>query len=332
MPPSHTRGRPFERAWHAALYGPKGFYRTAAPAEHFRTSAHASALLAQALARLAHGCGLRRVVDIGSGRGELLQALTDVDPGLELVGVDVRPRPAGLPPSAGWLVAPGGSALPDLGSAVEGALVVANEWLDDVPCPVLEVDDRGYLRVVHAAPNGSQSLEGSPTASELEWMRRWWPVEGAPAGTRVEVGLPRDLAWAALVRQARDSVLVAIDYAHRAPSRPAAGTLLGFRAGRPVAPVPDGSRDITAHVAMDAVAEAAPEVTSSVLTTQREGLRALGITAEQPPHALATQDPAAYLAALARAGQADELLSRGGLGGFAWLVQSRGPRLPALGS
>ncbi|TGA91604.1 hypothetical protein E4099_28155, partial [Streptomyces palmae] len=63
-----------------ALYGPGGFFRRPeGPAGHFRTSVHASARYAEAVAEL-----LRRVdtalgrpaelalVDIGAGRGELL--------------------------------------------------------------------------------------------------------------------------------------------------------------------------------------------------------------------------------------------------------------------
>ena len=318
--------QPFDRAWHDALYGPRGFYRATSPAEHFRTSVHASPLMAQALARLARACGLRRVLDIGSGRGELLHALADADPDLELVGVDVVPRPAGLATSARWVVSPGGAELPPLDSV--NALVVAHEWLDDVPCPVLEVDTRGRLRVVEVSPEGSQRLAGSPTPAELAWVARWWPVDGAVAGTRVEVGLPRDLAWARLVSAASGSVLLAVDYSHHASTRPAGGTLMGYRAGRRVAPVPDGSCDITAHVALDAVAAAAGPVTASVLTTQRAALRALGLDAAPPSHDLAARDPGAYLAALARAGEGAELLARDGLGGFGWLLQSRGPLLP----
>jgi len=86
--------RPWHDAWQDALYGPAGFYRSAAPADHFRTSVHASPVLAQALSRLARACGLGRLVDVGSGRGELLAAVADVDPGLTLVGVDVVDRPA----------------------------------------------------------------------------------------------------------------------------------------------------------------------------------------------------------------------------------------------
>ena len=319
--------QPFDRAWHDALYGPAGFYRRASPAQHFRTSVHASPLMAKALARLARGCGLRRVLDIGSGRGELLPALADVDPDLELVGVEVVPRPADLPTSARWVLSPGGGALPPLDAA--NALVVAHEWLDNVPCPVLEVDALGALRVVEVSPQGQQCLAGAPTAAELDWVARWWPVEGAVEGTRIEVGLPRDLAWARLVRAAGGSVLLAVDYSHNASTRPAGGTLMGYRAGRPVPPIPDGSCDITAHVALDAVAAATSGlVTASVLTTQRAALRALGVDARSPSHDLATRDPVAYLAALARAGEGAELLAPGGLGGFSWLLQSRGPVLP----
>ena len=44
-----------------------------------------------------------------------------------------------------------------------------------------------------------------------------------------------------------------VDYGHARADRPAAGTLTGYREGRQVAPVPDGSCDLTAHVAMDSL-------------------------------------------------------------------------------
>lgn len=328
----------WDEAWQHALYGPQGFYLSAAPAAHFRTSVHASPLLAEALARLARACGLGRVIDIGSGRGELLHALADADPDLELIGVDVDvvERPPWLPPRARWVRSPGGAQLPGLGGLASGALVVAHEWLDDVPCPVLEVDGRGRLRVVQVGWDGAEHPGGDPTPVQLAWVHRWWPVDAAVPGDRVEVGLPRDLAWAALVAQAEGSVLLAVDYAHALGSRPTSGTLVGYRRGAVVDPVPDGSCDLTAHVALDAAGAAAADgtqVRSTVLTTQRDALTALGVDAARPQHELAAKDPAAYLAALSRCGQAGELLARDGLGGFGWLVQSRGPQLPAgLGS
>ena len=317
--------RPWELAWHDALYGADGFYRSQAPAEHFRTSVHATALMAGALARLAAECGLRRVVDVGSGRGELLTALADADPGLSLLGVDVVARPPGLPTSADWLVAPGGA---DVGADLDArdALVVAHEWLDDVPCPVLQVDDAGALRVVEVEDDGTEHLGAAAPVAEREWAARWWP-ETRP-GARVEVGLPRERAWADLTARAEGSVLLAVDYAHDREHRPGAGTLVGYRDGRPVPAVPDGGCDITAHVALDALDALDAEGGGGVRTTQRRALQALGVDGARPPPALATRDPMAYLTALTRAGEAAELLDPDGLGGFGWLLVSRGPALP----
>jgi hypothetical protein len=65
----------------------------------------------------------------------------------------------------------------------------------------------------------------------------------------------------------------------------------------------------------------------AVLRTQREALGALGVTGARPPLALASTDPAGYVRALARAGEAAELTDPSGLGGFLWLEQP----VPAAG-
>ncbi|RQX04803.1 hypothetical protein DLJ59_08750, partial [Micromonospora inaquosa] len=70
-------------AMNQALYGPDGFFvACTGPADHFRTSVHASPAFAGALLRLvaqvdaALGHPPRLdVVDVGAGRGELLRAL-----------------------------------------------------------------------------------------------------------------------------------------------------------------------------------------------------------------------------------------------------------------
>src|SRR5690606_3433104 len=110
-----------------------------------------------------------------------------------------------------------------------------------------------------------------------------------------------------------------------ARARPPFGTLTGFRDGRETLPVPDGSCDITAHVAVDACAATAGGPPGARLPTQREALRALGVTGARPPLALASSDPAGYVRALAGAGEAAELTAEGGLGDFWWLVQVVGP-------
>lgn len=299
----------------AALYGPGGFYVRPGgpgPAGHFRTSVHASALYAGAVARL-----LRRVdadlghpaelalVDVGAGRAELLAGvLAALDPG---TAARVRPyaverarRPEGLDPRIRW------TAEPPVG--VSG-LLFANEWLDNVPLDVAE--DGHYVLV---APDGTEDRGGPLEDADRAWLERWWP-----GGGRAEIGRARDEAWAAAVSTLERGLAVAVDYAHTREARPPYGTLTGFRGGREVPPVPDGSCDVTAHVALDACA--GPD---AVLLTQREALTALGVSGARPPLDLATSDPVAYVRALASAGEAAELTSRSGLGAFGWLVQPVG--------
>lgn len=308
----------WEQAWHAALYGPEGFYRRPeGPAGHFATSAQGAAaeLFAGALLELARREGLTTVVDVACGRGELLSALAaQADPSIRLVGVDVVPRPDDLPSRVEWVVSPGGADLPDLGSPT-AALILAHEWLDVVPCPIAEVDDEGVLRVVHVAPDGSESL-GDPLAGpDRDWCDRWWPGPGSP-GDRVEVGRARDVAFEDLVRRTGSGLVVAVDYGHVLGDRPPAGSLVGFVDGSVCTPVPDGGCDLTAHVAMDSLRP-------DRLLTQREALRELGVDGARPPLDLARSDPAGYLAALSRASQAAALTS-GGPGGFLWALRRVG--------
>ena len=296
----------------AALYGERGFYRHTAPAAHFATSAHVP-LFAEAVRRLAArvDADLGRpdpfdVVDLGAGGGELLDALAPAAPARwRLTAVEIRPRPGGR---VRWR-----STLP---AGVTG-LVFANEWLDTVPVDVVQLTADGP-RVVLVDERGAETLGGPPEDADLRWLDRWWPLQHV--GERAEVGRLRDAAWLGVVGSIARGVGVAVDYAHRRGARPAYGTLTGYRAGRVVLPVPDGSCDITAHLALDACA-AAVVPRPSVLTTQRAALHALGITGGRPAPG---GDPEMYLAALARAGAAAELTAPGGLGGFGWLVTGCG--------
>jgi SAM-dependent MidA family methyltransferase len=312
---------PWREATEQALYGDGGFYRrTGGPAAHFRTSVHASPLFAEALLRLARTTGLRTVVDIGSGGGELLAQLHEWDPGLRLVGVDVVDRPDDLPAGIEWW-----PAVPE----VDGGLLVANEWLDNVPVDVAARTADGDRLVLVDPATGVESLGGPPSARDAAWLDRWWPL--GEDGHRAEIGWPRDAAWTRVLDRLGFGIAVAIDYAHDEADRPSLGTLTGYRGGRQVTPVPDGSCDVTAHVALDACAEAGRRAgaTETVLTTQREALTALGLVAEQPHSELATTDAGAYVAAIVRVGQLAELRERGGLGDFGWLVQGFETPLPA---
>lgn len=312
---------PWREAMAQALYGPDGFYRDpAGPSAHFRTSAHASPLFAAALVQLARGEGLTTVVDVGAGRGELLEAMAAVDPDLDLVAVELTDRPEDLAAAIEWRS--------DLPADRAAALVVANEWLDNIPLDVVEVAADGRPRVVLVQPKtGEQVLGPEPAHADVRWLGRWWPLPGMP-GYRAEIGWSRDEAWADLLRGlGPGSLAIAIDYGHQLATRPAGGTLTGYRHGRQVPPVPDGTCDLTAHVAFDSLAVTARTVGAipARLRTQRATLTELGVSGSRPPAAAAHTDPRGYLADLAFAGEAAELLDPAGLGGFGWLAV----RIPA---
>ncbi len=309
---------PWPEAWQEALYGSAGFYRRPeGPAGHFTTSTHGDLgeVLAGALAALADREGAVRVVDVGCGRGELLTHLHGLRPDLDVAGVDVVERPVDLPGPVGWLRSPGGGALPDELAALDDVLVVAHEWLDVVPCPMAEVLDDGSLVEVLVDPRTGEESPGDPlSGADRQWVRDWWPLEDAEAGDRVEVGAPRDRAWDGLASRVRSGVVLAVDYGHLRAARPPGGTLTGYVAGRCVPPVPDGSCDITAHVAVDSL-------THDELTTQREALEWLGLSGSRPDQELAHREPARYLAALAAASTVAALADPRGLGGFWWVLR-----------
>ncbi|NUS64884.1 MAG: hypothetical protein HOQ46_14715, partial [Saccharothrix sp.] len=212
--------------------------------------------------------------------------------------VDVGP--ARSVPGVRWT-----SALP---SSVCG-LLVGHEWLDAVPCPV----------VTGPSPH--------------PWLDRWWPVG---EGERAEIGEPRDAAWADAVSRVARGAALAVDYGHvradRVAGRYATGTFAAYRGGRRVEPVFDGTCDLTAHVALDACAEAAGG--ESVLVSQRDALAALGLTGAVPTSAgVPGRDRragAAWLAAAERASRIAELRAEGGLGSFGWLLHGVGVPVSAL--
>lgn len=304
---------PWREAFERALYGPDGFAVREVPGRHFRTSVTATPVYAAAVRELAARVDelLGRpdpfdLVDLGAGGGELLQALPDVPARWRLTAVDRAPDRG----------APGRGAdvrWTDELPAVEG-LLLANEWLDAVPLDVL-FDGR----LVEVAVDGTERLGGSASPELLDWAARWWPQ-----GRRVEVGLTRDRAWAGAVARVRRGLAVAADYGHVLGDRSDLGdrrpTLTGYRDGRQVHPVLDGSCDLTAHVALDACLAA----TGGRLLLQREALPSLGVDPTPPPRSLATTDPRGYLALLAQANGAAELLDRRSLGSFGWLVRPVG--------
>jgi SAM-dependent MidA family methyltransferase len=276
----------FRQGWSTALYGPDGFYRRERPAAHFRTSVHASPLFGQAIARLAGLIGVGRAVDIGAGSGELGVVLRAE--GLSVLEIELDD---------------------ELPEHLNG-LVIANEWLDNVPCELAEWDEDGVPRYLSADLTPGDVVEGN----DLEWLRRWWPGE---PGDRAEIGITRDEAWASVIeRLAPGGIAIAIDYGHVRAGRPAYGTVTGFRDGRECEPVLDGSCDVTAHVALDSL--------GGEIVWQRDALRALGVSGARPSLELARTEPLRYLSELSSAGEAGELLDPSGLGGFGWVWTASG--------
>jgi SAM-dependent MidA family methyltransferase len=319
-----------------ALYGPDGFYRRELPGDHFRTSATASPILAETLVSLvvdtdkALGRPARfDIVDVGAGDGGLLADLVVALPDelrsrVRATAVEVRPRPEALAARISW-----GSSVPE---SIVG-VVLAHEYLDNVPLDVVELDDRGQLRqVVVDSTDGSEELGPLATDEQSAWVAAWWPL--VEPGVRAEVGITRDRAWVQLLAHLERGLALAVDYGHQLDERRsglfAAGTLTGYRGGHHVVPVPDGSCDITAHVAVDACASAGVStgVTASVVVPQHLALRGLGLTTSRPPIEQAHTDPPAYIAALSRSAQAAELLDPSGLGSFWWLMQYEGCHPP----
>jgi SAM-dependent MidA family methyltransferase len=304
----------WSEAMERALYAPgTGFFVGAdRPSEHFRTSVHASPLFAGALGRLLDrvDAALGRpaaldVVDVGAGRGELLVALAfaagaELRPRLRLTAVERAARPAHLPPDIAWV--------PAVPEGVTG-LLLATEWLDNVPLDLAALDSAGRVRYLLT----DDSLGDPVSEDDGAWLAEWWPL--APGGV-AEIGLPRDRAWRSAVARVARGLAVCVDYGHLRGDRPVLGTLTGYRGGRQLPPVPDGGCDLTAHVAVDAL--------GGTLLRQRDALRALGVSGARPPLALASTDPAAYVRALAAAGAAAELTDPAGLGGHFWVVEPIG--------
>ncbi|WP_433388294.1 SAM-dependent methyltransferase [Micromonospora sp. KLBMP9576] len=345
----------WRHAMEGALYGPGGFFVAGSgPAAHFRTSAHASPAFAAALLRLlaqvdvALGHPERLdVVDVGAGRGELLRAFwaalrsPSVAPPartpaplasrVRLTAVEKAARADGLPERIGWA--------DEIPTGITG-LLVATEWLDNVPLDAVTQTADGWRYLLVDPAGGTETIGDPVDAADADWLARWWPATGAgpdgperrgaaselPAMSRAEIGRPRDEAWADAVRHVDRGVALAVDYGHLRGGRPVDGTLTGYRNGRQVPPVPDGSCDVTAHVAVDSVASAGARVARCAydLRSQREALRALGADGGRPPLSLAAQDPAGYVRALAAASAVAELTDPAGLGGHWWLRQPVG--------
>lgn len=259
-------------AWEETLTGSRSFYRGADgdPYRHFATDiARGEKIipLIRELLALAGDChvGPLSVIDVGSGAGGLLARLAIAGIDARLVGIDLRPRPAGLDAGIEWITADARLLAREI-RGVRG-VVVAHEFLDDIPCPAVEAGEDGRPRLIRVDPSSRRIVVGEPLKdpADLGWLDRWWPV--TRPFMRAEIGRSRDEAWALITGMLDSGAALAIDYGHTRPQRLAGtwdgGTLVGYRDGRVVTPVADGSCNLTAHVSIDSVAEAAPTAQST---------------------------------------------------------------------
>ena len=276
-----ARSVAWRQAWGSAN---SAFYSRKRAEEEFTTSIHAgtsvAAYLAEMIRRNSFGDEDFFVIDVGSGDGELLRQLAPLVGDVHLIGIDMRSRPADLPASISWVeksIDDGTTEITGYDGSISG-LLVAHEFLDDVPCEIVELDDDLNPRFVLVDQLTGHEEIGPRLddvaasriwgASEVEamqmWLDRWWPSTRPLA--RREIGLQRDRTWARLTRVLDTGLAVAIDYAHARPERASglwdAGTVKGFSAGRPCTAIPNGRVNITAHVALDACSSEGGKIVS----------------------------------------------------------------------
>ncbi|SDS48237.1 SAM-dependent methyltransferase [Microlunatus soli] len=330
MPSESVTPRPWYDAWIDAATGRTGFWGRSRPDDHFRTASQSSVFVEAVSELLASGpyADFGTVVEIGAGDGWLLDGLRSRDPDRRFVGVDLRPRPDGLGVdwcTGAWDVRTDSwqSSVADLlGTLPSPTMIICAEWLDDLPCPIVAPTSGGRQgpdwRAVQVGPDGSESLGGPVAEEDARWLQRWWPAvtDGSlPMPRRAESGRTRDSAWATVIRALRRSggAALMIDYGHLRAARPPAGTLTGFVAGRQVPARPDPAINLTAHVAVDAVAAAGERAgaRTSFLIDQRTAVRRF-----LPDPRPTGPDP---LAELQRRGEQRMLTAT--LGSHYWLLQ-----------
>ena len=259
-------------AWEDTLTGDRSFYRgpEGDPYRHFATDIAGSEVIVPLVQELLatagdYAGGPLAVIDVGSGAGGLLKRLALEGTDARLIGIDLRVRPPGLDPGIEWITGDARQVASDL-RGIRG-VVVAHEFLDDIPCEAVEADEDGRPRRILVDPISRQLLLGEllDDPADLAWLKEWWPV--TRPFMQAEIGSSRDDAWAAITGMLDAGAAVAIDYGHTRAERVAGtwdgGTLVGYRDGRVVTPVADGSCNLTAHVAIDSVAAAVPRAQST---------------------------------------------------------------------
>jgi SAM-dependent MidA family methyltransferase len=282
------RGGPitFAEFMESALYHRDlGFYARPPVGEsgHFITAPHVSPAFGDLLARQVAECwellGRPRpftLVELGAGDGTLAlqitmatRAVPDLAASLRYVAVERSPGARNALSEAGI------EAHPDLRSVGPGiGCVLANEVLDNVPFHRLRQREGRVVEVLVGEEDGRLvEVEGSPSPEALAALRSpLGPGEERPVSPRA-LTLIRDMA-ASIDR----GYSFLFDYGFRGTEGP--GPVHSYREHRVLAEVLDepGTRDITAGVDLEAVAEEARRAGLQAWgpVPQREALLALG--------------------------------------------------------
>jgi SAM-dependent MidA family methyltransferase len=262
--------------------------------------------------------GVKSVVDVGAGTGRLLEELSVIRPDLELVGIDLRKRPASLSEQVGWAqdlwdVRYGCWTSGEAGAALDRpdpVMIICCEWLDDLPCPVVTRHADGWREVI-INDAGLEQPGPRLESEQLAWADRWWP-----GGDRAEIGLTRDRAWAELIKLVikRGGCGLMIDYGHTAERRPVTGSLAAYRDGRALEPVAGAAGvNLTAHVAVDAVRTAGETLGATTTFCH--------LQSEVVPELLQVDAHPAPLVDLGRRSQHSALSSEYVWGSHWWLLQ-----------
>ena len=323
------------------LYDPQhGFYTagggSAGRAGDFLTSPEVGPLFGAVLARALDRWWLEAgrpapflVVDAGAGPGTLLRSLLAADPACSaawrLVAVE---RSDALRQRHRDLVERGVESRVDLPPDLAGAVVVANELLDNVAFRVLERGQEGWWDLVVTADRGRLAL-GTDPAPPDDGARADLLVPGAPDGTRIP-WLSSARAWVSEVLAAGPRRLVVIDYGAPATvelaSRPWNEWVRTYRGhARAGAPLQHpGQADLTVEVVADQLPPGATWTTQDRFLSEH-GIEELVAEGRRLWAEHAAAPDLAALRGRSRIGEAEALLDPDGLG--SWLVGQWTPEL-----
>lgn len=261
------------------------------------------------------------VVDAGAGPGSLSRSLLAAAPRCSVAWrLTVVERSEALRGGHGDLVASGAASTPEL-PPLEGAVVLANELLDNLPFRILEQTLGGWVDLAVAAEGDRLRFTHLPV-DEPDARRADRLVPAAAPGTRIP-WLAGAAQWLTEVLQARPAHVVVFDYGAATTvelaGRPSGSWLRTYRAhGRAGSPLEaPGMMDVTVDLAVDQLPGGATWCSQAEFVG-RWGIDELVAEGRRLWAAAAARPDVAALRARSRVREAEALVDPDGLG--SWLV------------